>query len=214
MKTISSISLLLIAALAVSFTSCKKDDPTPVVLTATTFSNLSADPPSGGYNPTNGQPIGITKKFTFFSFKTGAVVANTDSASTKWDIGFNSTNIIINGGTSGPGQGSGQVVSGIFADLATAPDAGFIQDNKNAAPAVYGIPRGSGNGWYTYNQSTNIITPTAGKVLVFKTADGKYAKMEIISYYKDAPATPTSTSVDRYYTFRYIYQPDGSTKLN
>lgn len=214
MKTISSISLLLIAALAVSFTSCKKDDPTPVVLTATTFSNLSADPPSGGYNPTNGQPIGITKKFTFFSFKTGAVVANTDSASTKWDIGFNSTNIIINGGTSGPGQGSGQVVSGIFADLATAPDAGFIQDNKNAAPAVYGIPRGSGNGWYTYNQSTNIITPTAGKVLVFKTADGKYAKMEVISYYKDAPATPTSNSVDRYYTFRYIYQPDGSTKLN
>ena len=214
MKTINSISLLLIAALAVSFSSCKKDDPTPTVLTATTFSNLAADPPSGGYNPTNGQPIGITKKFTFFSFKTGAVVANADSASTKWDIGFNSTNIIINGGTSGPGQGSGQVVSGIFADLATAPDAGFIQDNKNAAPAVYGIPRGSGNGWYTYNPSTNIVTPTAGKVLVFKTADGKYAKMEIISYYKDAPATPTSTSVDRYYTFRYIYQPDGSTKLN
>ncbi|HWA35366.1 MAG TPA: HmuY family protein, partial [Cyclobacteriaceae bacterium] len=138
-----------------------------------------------------------------------------DSVSTKWDIGFNSTNIIVNGGTSGPGQGAGQVVSGIFADITTAPTTGFVQDNKNATPtAVYAIPRGSGNGWYTYNQSTNIVTPTAGKVLVFKTADGKYAKVEILSYYKGSPNPPTATSTDRYYTFRYVYQADGSTKLN
>jgi hypothetical protein len=215
MKTYNSLCILLIAVLAITFSSCKKDDPAPIVLTATTVPNLAADPPSGGYNPNTGQAIGVTKKFTLFSFKTGTVVANTDSATTKWDIGFNSTNIIVNGGTSGPGQGAGQVVSGIFSDLATAPETGFVQDNKSASPAaVYAIPRGSNNGWYSYNQSTNIVTPIAGKVLVFKTADGKYAKAEIISYYKDAPTVPTATSVDRYYTFRYIYQADGSTKLN
>jgi hypothetical protein len=216
MKILRSIlALSLIAALAVSFTSCKKDDPAPVTLSAATATNIAADPPSGGYNPTNGQAIGVTKKFTLFSFSTGKVVANADSASAKWDIGFNSTNIIVNGGTSGPGQGSGQVVSGIFADIGTAPTTGFVQDNKSATPtAIYAIPRGSANGWYTYNQSTNIVSPTAGKVLIFKTADGKYAKMEIISYYKDAPTAPTSTSVDRYYTFRYVYQGDGTTKFN
>ncbi|CAN5368415.1 HmuY family protein [soil metagenome] len=214
MNTIKSIfSFLFVAMIAASFTSCKSDDPKPT-LTATTFSNLAADPPSGGYNPNNGQPIGVTKKFTFFSFKSGAIVANADSASTKWDVGFNGTGIIVNSGTSGPGTAAAQVVTGIFDELLTAPDAGYLTDNKSVSPAFYAITRGSGNGWYSYNPSTNIITPIAGRVLVFKTADGKYAKMEILNYYKDAPTSPTSSSVDRYYKFRYIYQPDGSKKLS
>ena len=207
----STIAVLLLSAV-VSFTGCKKDE-VKIALSATTFSNLAADPPSGGYNPTNGQPIGVTKKYTFFSFKTGAVVANADSASTKWDVGFNGTNIIVNSGTSGPGTGAVVVKSGIFDELVVAPADGFAQDNKNAVPPSYAVPRGSGNGWYSYNQTSNIITPIAGKVLVFKTADGKYAKMEILSYYQDSPVAPTSASKDRYYTFRYLYQPDGSTAL-
>ena len=50
--------------------------------------------------------------------------------------------------------------------------------------------------------------PTAGKIIVAKTSDGRYAKMEILSYYKDAPATPTFNNEARYYTFRYVYQPN------
>jgi hypothetical protein len=88
-----------------------------------------------------------------------------------------------------------------------------LQDNKLAVPASYAIPRGSGNGWYNYDGATNTISPIAGRVVMIKTADGKYAKMEIISYYKDAPVAPTSATADRYYTFRYIYQPDGSKRL-
>ena len=140
-------------------------------------------------------------------------MADADLQTSKWDIGFNGTNIIINSGTSGPGTASGQLYSGIFADLTTAPESGFLQDNSAASPAVYAITRTSGSTWYTYNSSTNIITPTAGKVIVVKTSDGKYAKMEILSYYKDSPATPTSSSLDRYYTFRYVYQPNGSKSL-
>ncbi len=214
MKTISSISLILIAALAVSFSSCKKDDPTPVALTAITYSNLNADyaPPVGGITGPPTYPT-ATNKFTFFSFKTGSIVANSDSATTKWDLGFRATTIIVNGGTSGPGVGGAIVQTGIFADLTTAPTTGYAQDDKNGA-VKYAIPTGSGTGWYTYNTSTNLITPTAGKFLIIKTADGKYAKVEILSYYLDAPTAPTSSTKDRYYTFRYIYQPDGSTKLN
>lgn len=214
MNTIKSMrSIFLLALLAVSFTGCKKDDPKPVVLTATTFKNLAADPPSGGYNPTNGQPIGVTKKYTFFSFKTGAIVANADSTSTKWDIGFSGTIIIVNSSTSGPGAAGAIVQTGIFDEITTAPVDGYLQDNKNSATAKYAILTGSGNGWYNYTQATNIVSPIAGRVLIFKTADGKYAKMEILSYYQDAPAAPTSTTKDRYYTFRYIYQADGSKTL-
>lgn len=207
------LSGIVVFCMSAAWTSCKKDDPAPAVLSAITFKNLEADPPTGGYDPQTGQAIGVTNKFTLFSFKTGAIVSNSDSASTKWDIGFRSTTIIVNGGTSGPGSSGAIVQTGIFADIVTAPDDGYLQDDKNSAANPYAIKKGSGNGWYSYDPATNVISPIAGRVLLFKTADGKYAKVEILSYYKDAPAAPTSSSVDRNYTFRYVYQPDGSKKL-
>jgi hypothetical protein len=210
MNSLRSIISILIVGNIVALSACTKNEVKPT-LAATTYSNLAADPPSGGYNPTNGQPIGVTRKYTLFSFKNGGPVLNADSATTKWDIGFNGTNIIVNSGTSGPGTAAALIKSAIFDELIEAPADGFAQDNKNTA--TYAIARGSNNGWYSYNQSTNIITPIAGKVLVIKTSDGKYAKMEILSYYQDAPASPSSNSKDRYYTFRYLYQQDGTTML-
>jgi hypothetical protein len=209
MKMSKSILSLVLVAMIATIMSCSKSDPTPAALTATTISDFSADPPTGR-DPNTGVPTGLTGKYSLFSFSTGAKVANTDSATTKWDIGFNSTNIIINGGTSGPGTASAQLYSGIFTDLTTAPDAGYLQDNK-VTPA-YAIPRTSGNTWYTYNSTTNIITPTAGRFIVIKTSSGNYAKVEILNYYQGAPLTPTSSSVARYYTFRYIYQPTSGSK--
>ncbi len=207
------LSILLLAGLTMVFVACSKSDPTPAtILVSAKISNLAADPPSGGYS-NMGVPIGVTNKYSLFSFQTGAVVLNTDSATTKWDIGFNSTKIIVNSGTSGLGTASGQVVIDIFDAINIAPDNGYLQDNKNAVPALYAITRGSGNGWYSVNQTSNVVTPIAGKVLIFKTANGKYAKMEILSYYLNAPASPTSADQARYYTFRYVYQPDGSKSL-
>ena len=107
------------------------------------------------------------------------------------------------------GGAAAQVVEGIFDELLVAPDAGYLQDNKNT-PA-YAIPTGSGNGWYSYNGATQVISPIAGRVIVVKTTEGKYAKLEILSYYQNAPAEPNAMSdMPRYYTFRYIYQPDGT----
>jgi HmuY protein len=207
------LSGIIVLFLSVSIMSCKKDDPAPKVLSAVTYTNLAADPPSGGYDPTNGQAIGVTNKFTFFSFKTGAIVSNTDSASTKWDIGFRSTVIILNGGTSGPGVGGAIVQTAIFSEVLVSPETGFLQDDKTNSASPYAIPKGSGKGWYNYDGATNVISPIAGRVILVKTAEGKYAKVEILSYYRDAPAAPTSSSVDRNYTFRYIYQEDGTAKL-
>ena len=58
---------------------------------------------------------------------------------------------------------------------------------------------------------TNIVSPITGVVLVFKTTEGRYAKVEIKSYYENAPMDPTG-GTPRYYTFDYVYQPnDGVT---
>lgn len=198
---------LIIVVVATSILSCSDDESMVVPVVSTTISNLEADPATG-YDPTNGQPIGTTSKFKLFSFETGATVINADSATTQWDIGFRGTTIILNGGTSGPGTAQAQILTGIFDEVIEAPANGYASDNS----PTYAIPTGSGNGWYTASQGPppTIITPTAGKVIIVKTVTGRYAKVEILSYYKDAPASPTGNEPARYYTFRYVYQPNDS----
>lgn len=212
MKT-NLFALFLFSAAFIVLASCQKDDPAPVTVKAETVTNLPADPPSGGYNPMNGQPIGVTRKFTLFSFATGAIVANADSATTAWDLGFNGTTIIVNSGTSGPGTAGAQVVSGIFDEISEAPETGYLTDDNTTVPVTYAIPKGSGNGWYNYDGATNVISPIAGRVILVRTSAGKYAKMEILSYYKDAPVSPSATDADRYYTFRYVYQSGTGTSF-
>ena len=170
-----------------------------------TVNDLPADPASN--DPQSGRPMGSTNRFTFFSFKDGKQVPNSDSASNKWDIGFRATTLIVNGGTGRAGQGGAYVHNGTFESLTAVPEnAAFaVDDNANKLA----IPTGSGNGWYTYGGG--VIAPTADKVLVIRTSDGKYAKVEILGYYKGGPDGPGSES--RYYTFRYAYQPDGSKKI-
>jgi hypothetical protein len=204
-------SLLAITTLSTLFliSACDGEDPKPA-LDAITFENLAADPATG-FNPTTGQPIGTTGKYKFFSFSTGQTVLNSDSATNNWDIGFRGTTILVNSGTSGPGTASAQVVEGIFDEYITAPEEGYSVDGTTKA-----IPTGSGNGWYTTTSTANgtVVSPIAGKIIIVKTTSGKYAKMEILSYYKDAPASPNpTTDMARYYTFRYVYQPDGSRNL-
>jgi hypothetical protein len=167
-----------------------------------------------------GQPLG-SGKFTFYSFENNAIVANSDSNSTKWDIGFRGTTIIVNGGTSGPGNGGAFIYVGTFDDLGSVPsDSTFKVDAvvPNAAPS-YAITLGSNKGWYLYNAPVNLVTPLPGRVLVFRTATGKYAKVEILNYYKGG-TTPAATDPDpvkiynqRYYTFKYSYQADGTTNF-
>ncbi len=199
-------SVLLLSIVSLSASCSKDDDTTPaaVTLETKTFSNLYA-PQTGG----QGQPVGGA--FTKFSFSQNATVTN-DS----WDIAFRGTTIVVNGGsaigiTDEPtrtGSGAVSIVSNTLSAVTTIPSAStFAQDGTS----TYAIPTGSGNGWYNYNATNNLITPIAGKVFVVKTHDGKYAKMEIISYYKDAPANPDATALSRYFTFKYVYQPSGTS---
>lgn len=205
----SNFSLLIITFIvSFVFSSCDKNESVEPAkpLEAKIYSNLTADLVT--VNPANGQTSGGTNRFTLFSFANNAIVANADSASNKWDVGFRGTTIIVNGGAIRTGQGGAFIYTGLFDELKEVPaTAIFAQDN---APTSLAIPTTSGMGWYNYNPMTMIITPIAGRVLVIRTGDGKFAKMEILSYYKDSPTTITLTTPQRHYTFRYIYQPNGT----
>lgn len=201
---------LLLALIAPAFTACDSAETVivPDPIQAEVVNDLPADPITG-FDPDTGQPIGADV-FTFFSLRTGAIVPNADSASTAWDLGFKGTTIVVNGGSSGPGEGAAQVVTGSFEEVVEAPAEGYATDSD----AGNAIPTGSGNGWYNYNGQLNLITPIPGRVLVIKAADGRYAKVRILSYYEGAPDTPDPTQdTARYYTFEYVFQPDGSRTL-
>jgi hypothetical protein len=148
-------------------------------------------------------PANSPDRFTLFSFKTGKAVPNTDSLSNKWDIGFKGTTIIVNGGKIRKGQGGISLSPTAFDQIQTLSDTlKFAVDTEESLA----IQPGSGNGWYSYNMSTHEILPIRNKTLIIKTGEGRYAKVEILSYYKDRD----SANETRYYTFRYNYQPDGS----
>ncbi len=203
MKNIHSILSLLFffIAGAVLLTSCSTDvvEPPPPPageLNVRTYSNLQADTAGTG-------------NFTYFRFSDSSVVTGSDTATANWDIAFRGTTIIINGGPLRPGQGGAIVYrNSSFDTVSIAPDAGYQVDQNDS---TFAIPTGSGNGWYSYDFMNNYIAAIPGVVLIIKTGDGKYAKVEILSYYKDQNPQPFPNPVNfRYYTFRFVYQPDGS----
>jgi hypothetical protein len=139
-----------------------------------------------------------TKSYIYFSLATGKEVPAADAKTKNWDIAFSKTTIATNGGTSGPGEGGAIVWEKPFDQVGEAPKDGYKTDGD----AGFAIPGGSGNSWYKYDMSVHAILPIPGRTLLVKTATGKVAKVEIISYYKGAPEdVPTEES--SYYTFRY-----------
>ena len=204
------INLFKLIALVLVFTACESDDEGPVLLAveSDTVQNLFA-PQTGGQDQ---GPISGT--FTKFDFASG----NTTTSDTEWDIAFRGTSIIINGGISlgtideptRTGNGAAYIATGSFTSVADVDNSLFVQDSDQG----YAIPSGSGNGWYNYEFMTNTIEPIAGRILVIRTRDGRFAKVEVLSYYKDAPAdiTPEIAANDlRYYTFNYTFQPNEGT---
>jgi hypothetical protein len=207
MKKISFGMALVSAAF---LTACDKDDDAspPVPLEAKTAADINARPAdNGGFS-------------TYFNLTTGQVVPASDSNTTNWDIAFRSTTIKVNSGNSGPGAAAAQVLTTGFDDLKEAPESGYKLDTSGFA-----IPTGSNNGWYTYTGAAptgaqHAILPIAGRTIVVKTANNKYAKIQIVSYYKGNPNTSSDEFMnlatrpqDGTYTIRYMIQADGSRKL-
>lgn len=203
MKSIKLLGLVMILGLVM--TSCEKD---PIVendpVETQKITNLYA--PADVRDHQTGE-VTTKNEYVYFDFSSGTTVEKT----ADWDIAFKGTSIIVNGGVNGNGNVSATVMASTFADLTDAPAADQFKQDSELATA---IPSGSGNGWYDYNPLNHLITPIAGRVIVVKTTEGNYAKVEILSYYENAPANP-DPAVDKQdtFTFNYAYQKNGTTKF-
>lgn len=199
MKKIT-LGMLMLGAITIGITSCEKDDvekqDTKIVATDSISMPFSTD------------------HYVFYSLKDGKEIPLADSASTKWDIGIRFASIIVNNEASGPGKGGVIVKTGNYDSFNTLPETGYAYDTSATRLAVDGNPR-SPNAWYLYSSAGHTLTPKAGLFFLIKTAEGKYAKMEVMEV-NYAGYDPT---VDMYpdtivYKFRYTYQPDGSPVLS
>ena len=206
-----------ILATLVAFTlfACSKTSDTTVVnntpVTAT-VKDLLADSVTG-QDPITQMPTSLGL-YTYYNIEKNKIIAITDTANGNWDLAFKTTKILINGGTSGNALGGAFIYKGLFDDLKTIPaDSVFKVDN---APSSYAITYVNDNGWYHYDYATNIVTPVPGRILVIRTAKGKYAKIEITSYAKGGISLTSSSSFSdillkqRYYNFKFTYQPNGT----
>jgi hypothetical protein len=206
------LTLALSLLLVISLTACDSSNPdagTPEPLPFVTASDVPADPVTG-VGP-GGRPVG-TGEYTFYSLRDSAIVG--DSLSADWDIALQSTNILVNGGTSGPGQGAGYVAERSLEEIDAANPDAFVVDDADAG--TFAVTPGSGNGWYSYNSNgQNYVRPIPGRTIVVRTADGEgVAKIRILSYYRGNPSIPIDNRDDhpsRYYTFEYVIQPDGQS---
>ena len=198
------------------FFGCGSDDDTDGELMESETTDLTTQTPTTGTQEQINEPIALeahtftidaTNKETwaYFSFETGDVVEVADAMnSDAWDIGFQQTKVKLNGGISGPGMGSVVMLTNTtFENVTAAPEDGYSADTD----ATLAIVPQSEKGWYIYTgPPTHWILPLEDLVFVIKAADGTFAKLRFIGYYKDNANKQESGFV----TFEYVHQPDGT----
>jgi len=140
------------------------------------------------------------------------------STSTAWDIAFNGTAVMLNGGAAGPGGVEGYCVC----QNANATDAqvqGFTAENQRAAFDAVGVPQLpqadsawktealalAVTGWYRYDFATHTVTAAPEQSFYIRTSTGyAYARFHVTAIENATQSTPGRV------TFEYAVQPAGS----
>ena len=134
----------------------------------------------------------------FFDFSRGSVVEAPGEE--EWDIAFRRIQIIVNGGRGMEGQGAAASLEDMtFESVSSVPETGYVvAERRDSVNAVL-------EDWYDYSFTSHVLSPKP-IVYAIRTADGRYAKLEMLGYYC-VGALPGCT------TFRYVYQGGGGTDV-
>jgi hypothetical protein len=127
-----------------------------------------------------------------FSFGLGSVV---DASAQGWDLAFRRYAVVA-----GPGAGILDLGEQRFDEVRTVPTTGYQANEGKADPRNPAIA-----GWYDYGFFSHVLSPRP-RVWAVRTADGRYAKLEMVGYYCPG-AQPGCV------TFRYAFQGNGTTAV-
>ena len=151
------------------------------------------------------------ENWAYINLTTGETVDIADPAtSMAWNLGFKRTEVIANGGVSGPGKTGALVLKDIsFEEVLEAPEDDYVSDTDQIATFA------RGDGWYTYTGPPNhwILPNPTVYVLRIATAPKVqsaspyyYAKVHFIGYYENNETKEGSGNI----TIEYVLQDDGT----
>jgi hypothetical protein len=155
--------------------------------------------------------------WTYFSFEEDTVVSIDDyTTSTDWDIAFHRSDIRVNCGQSGPGQGGSYNAGKVnFSSITEAPADGYslnttiqILESYTMPPVYVTVPGDTlVSKWLKI--ITDVAPPTyeySDNIYIIRTAKGKYAKVWLSNYFN-------SNAKSGYITMKYQYQTNGSRQF-
>ncbi len=135
------------------------------------------------------------RRWTRFDFSRGSVVEDGDPLG--WDLAFRRNRIIANGGPGFAGQGGiVDLGEGAFEEVVEIPTQGYVENRVGSDTLNPAIEK-----WYDYGFTTHLLTPKP-RVYAVRTADGRYARLAIVSYY--CPEVEGGC-----FTFRWVWYGGG-----
>ncbi len=117
--------------------------------------------------------------FVYVDVATNAEVVVADPAtSAGWELAFQKTTVVVNGGVSGVGNVAIAHVDGVdFADV-TEESATDFRTDETAAGAAFKAD----SNWYAYDMTTHTLS-VRDRVYLVKNAGGNLFKVQLVSYY-------------------------------
>ena len=151
------------------------------------------------------------ENWAYVNLTEGETVDIADAAtSMAWDLGFKRTEVIVNGGVSGPGKTGALGLEDIsFEDVLEAPEGEYVSDTEQIATFA------RGDGWYTYTGPPNHWILPNPMVYILRmpvdpTAESEgpyyYAKVRFIGYYENNETKEGSG----YISIEYVLQDNGT----
>lgn len=134
-----------------------------------------------------------------FSFSRAGVV---DPGDDDWDLAARRFHLVVNGGDPFPGTAGALDLGDVPFDRVTrVPREGYLPTESGG-----GEPRHPAlQEWYRYSFFSHLLRPEP-RTYAIRTADGRYAKLRLLSYY--CPGAEPGCL-----TFRYAFQGDGGTSF-
>ncbi|WP_143017708.1 HmuY family protein [Riemerella columbipharyngis] len=204
-KYILGLSLLTLA-----MNSCSREEDDVITeeqlsesVRVETVRNLKAAPgyagPGSQFNP---------NRYKLYSLAKHDTIPLTEIDTDKWDIGFQGTKIIINGGNIRTGNGGAALLDKPYETVNSLVSIALLRKDNSEQKLAIPSDVTDGKSWCQYDKNTHNVFALP-KTIVLRTGDGKhFAKIKITSYYKDneIPTYDKTLLSSGYYNFEYAYQ--------
>lgn len=225
-KTIKIFGLLMLTAGALS--SCKKDKAPEKEETNSYYKLERVE---------NLAPAIVGAKSFYFNFETKQEVAAEQVKSTSWDMAFGGMSASMISGNNGAdegnygfestGKGGVLILEKPFEEVTDVPADADFKTGKDVVGPDKGGSFSTTTGWYLYDFDASVrgegnplkqhvaYALPESRTVVIRTANGDYAKIKMISCYKNAFTADLWFTVTpkMFYTFEYVVVPKGSTKF-